>query len=67
MVLNALYEVLFWDNIPLLKSFIYQNVLKNYPHNPEAFYAEKDMFIKQHIPDQETFLSKLAYYYRQET
>lgn len=62
MVLNALDEVLFWDNIPLLKNFIYQNVLRNYPQNPEAFYAEKDMFIKQHIPDQGTFLSKLAYY-----
>lgn len=62
MILNALDEVLFWDNIPLLKNFIDQNMRRNYPHNPEAFYAEKDMFLKQHIPDKQTFLSKLNYY-----
>ena len=62
MILNALDEILFWDNIPLLKNFIDQNTRRNYPHDPDAFYAEKDMFFKQHIPDKETFLSKLAHY-----
>ncbi len=62
MILNALDEVLFWDNIPLLKNFIRQNTRRYYPHNPDAFYAEKDMFLRQHIPDKETFISKLVHY-----
>lgn len=62
MILNALDEVLFWDNIPRLKSIIAGNMCRNYPHNPDAFYAEKDAFFKKCIPDKETFLSKLAYY-----
>ncbi len=62
MVLNSLDEVLFWDNIPALKSFIHENMMKNYPDNPENFYLEKDVFLKRHIPDKETFISKLIYY-----
>ena len=62
MILNALDEILFWDNIPALKSFIHQNLLKNYPHDPENFYAEKSKFLKQYIPKKETFISKLTYY-----
>jgi len=62
MVLNALDEILFWDNIPALKSFIHQNMLKYYPHDPKTFYLEKDRFIKQYIPNKETFISKLTYY-----
>ncbi len=62
MVLNALDEILFWDNIPALKRFIHQNMLKYYPHDPENFNAEKKKFLKQYIPNKETFISKLIYY-----
>lgn len=62
MILNALDEILFWDNIPVLKHFIQQNMLKYYPHDSENFYSEKDMFLKQYIPDKETFISKLIHY-----
>ncbi len=64
MILNALDEVLFWDNIPLLRSFIIQNISKYYPHDPDTFYSEKDKFLKQHIPDKETFVSKLDHYFK---
>lgn len=62
MILNALDEILFWDNITTLKKFIHQNMLKYYPHDPENFYQEKDNFLEQHIPDKETFISKLIHY-----
>lgn len=62
MILNALDEILFWDSIPLLKSFISENMHRHYPHNRDTFYEEKEAFLKQYIPDKETFLSKLAYY-----
>lgn len=67
MILNALDEILFWENISLLKSFIHQNMLMYYPNDPENFYLEKDMFLKQHIPDKETFRSKLIHYSRNGT
>ena len=62
MILNALDEVLFWDDISLLKSFIYENTLKYYPHSPEEYYIEKNKFLEKHIPDQKAFVSKLELY-----
>lgn len=62
MILNALDEVLFWENISILKSFIRQNITKYYPHDSESFYLEKNAFLKYHIPDKETFISKLIDY-----
>ncbi len=67
MVLNALDEILFWDNILALKRFMHQNMLKYYPHDPENFYAEKNKFLKQYIPDKETFISKLVHYFKNGT
>ncbi len=67
MVLNALDEILFWDNILALKRFMHQNMLKYYPHDSENFYAEKNKFLKQYIPDKETFISKLVYYLKNGT
>ncbi len=62
MILNALDEVLFWEDIPVLKDFIHQNMSKYYPHDPEQFHLEKAMFLKNHIPNKETFISKLVHY-----
>ena len=67
MILNALDEILFWDNITVLKNFIHQNMLNYYPHDPENFYQEKDKFLKQHIPDKEAFISKLIFYFQNGT
>lgn len=62
MILNALDEVLFWDDIAALREFIQQNTTKYYPHNPREYYAVKNAFIEQKIPTKETFISKLDYY-----
>ena len=62
MILNALDEVLFWDDIEVLKQFICENKEKYYPNDPKSFYIEKDKFLWQHIPTKEKFLSKLEHY-----
>lgn len=62
MVLNALDEILFWDNMLALKGFMHQNMLKYYPYDPENYNKEKNKFLEQHIPDKETFISKLIHY-----
>lgn len=62
MILNALDEVLFWENIPLLKKFISQNAAKYFPHDPKSFYQEKDAFFAKNIPDKNAFLRRLRYY-----
>lgn len=62
MVLNALDEVLFWDNIPVLKDFINENTRKYYPHDFEKYYSEKNAFLMEHIPDKSAFESKLLTY-----
>lgn len=62
MILNALDEILFWDNIPVLKSFIKENMLKYYPDAPEKFYKEKNNFLRTKIPDKSAFISKLLHY-----
>lgn len=67
MILNALDEILFWDNISLLKNFIYQNMGKFYPHDFGSFYSEKDKFLREHIPDKQSFLFKLTDYYKNGT
>lgn len=62
MILNALDEVLFWEDIPLLREFISQNTEKYYPHDPNRFYKEKDTFFAKNIPDKNDFLRRLQYY-----
>lgn len=62
MMLNALDEVLFWDNIPLLKDFVNENIRKYYPHDFEKYYSEKNAFLMEHIPDKSAFESKLLTY-----
>ena len=41
MILNALDEVLFWEDIPLLKTFMEKIVSQYYPHDPETYFKEK--------------------------
>ncbi len=62
MVFNALDEVLFWDAIPLFKSFIQQTMKQYYPHDRQGFYQAKEKFFNQYIPTKEVFLSKLNHY-----
>ncbi len=62
MILNALDEVLFWDDIETLGRFIKENTQKYYPHDSKTFYEQKDIFLKKHIPTRENFLNRLKYY-----
>lgn len=62
MILNALDEILFWDNIPLLKNFIKENTEKYYPNDYEKYYVEKNKFIRENIPDKSAFVKKLQNY-----
>ena len=62
MILNALDEVLYWNDISILKQFIQVNMAKYYPNDHEGFYLEKQLFMKQHIPDKETFIERLTAY-----
>lgn len=62
MILNALDEVLFWDDIPQLKAFIRQNLETYYPHDYNGFYAAKTKFLRAQIPTKEVFVSRLEKY-----
>lgn len=62
MILNALDEVLFWQEIELFKEFMKDLDNKYYPHNHEMFYKEKKNFFSSHIPDKNEFIKRLSYY-----
>lgn len=62
MILNALDEVLFWNDIEILKRFIKESTQKYYPQDYKSFYELKDIFLKQHISTKETFINRLKYY-----
>lgn len=62
MILNALDEVLFWNNISILKDFVKENTRKYYPHDPDRYFQEKDAFLFEYIPCREVFEQKLLVY-----
>lgn len=62
MILNALDEVLFWEDIPLLKTFMEKIVSQYYPHDPETYFNEKKAFMMEHIPDRNEFIKRMEYY-----
>lgn len=62
MILNALDEVLFWDDIDTLKSTTKQLDEKYYPHDYESFHKKYDMFFKSVIPNKAEFIRRLKHY-----
>lgn len=62
MILNALDEVLFWDDIDSLKSITKQLDEKYYPHDYESFHKEYNCFFKSHIPDKAEFIRRMKHY-----
>ncbi len=66
MILNALDEVLFWDDIGLLKSFIAELVEKYcpqyYPENRKIYRKTKNEFLLSHIPSKEEFTRRIEHY-----
>ena len=62
MILNALDEVLFWDDIETLITFTKQNSKRFYPHDFENYRKSQDAFFKSVIPDKAEFVRRLQYY-----
>ena len=62
MILNALDEILFWDDIDTLKTFTKQNSKRFYPHDFENYRKSQDAFFKSVIPDKAEFVRRLQYY-----
>ena len=62
MILNALDEVLFWDDIDRLKTFTRKNMIEFHPHNYEEFYKRKESFFASVIPDKSEFERRLENY-----
>jgi len=62
MILNAIDEVLFWDDIDVLKEFTKQNNERFYPHDYEGYYESKKAFFKSVIPSKAAFIHRLERY-----
>ncbi len=62
MIMNALDEVLFWDDIETLITFTKQNSKRFYPHDFENYRKSQDAFFKSVIPDKAEFVRRLQYY-----
>jgi len=62
MILNALDEVLFWDDIDSLKTFTKQNYDKLYPHDFENYHKNQELFFKSAIPNKAEFIRRLENY-----
>lgn len=62
MILNALDEVLFWDDIETLKEFSKQNNERFYPHDFESHRKNAELFFKSVIPDKAEFVRRLERY-----
>lgn len=64
MILNALDEVLFWDDIDALKTFTKQNCDRFYPHDFENYCKNQELFFKSVIPNKAEFIRRLENYAR---
>jgi len=62
MILNAIDEVLFWDEIELLKDSVTDRMKKYYPHDYNGSYESYKAFLKSHIPDKSAFIKRLEHY-----
>ena len=62
MILNALDEVLFWDDIDVLKTFTKQNCDRFYPHDFENYHKNQESFFKSVIPNKAEFIRRLENY-----
>ena len=62
MIMNALDEVLFWDDIETLITFTKQNSKRFYPHDFENYRKSQDSFFKSVIPDKAEFIRRLQHY-----
>ena len=62
MILNALDEVLFWEDIETLKQFTKENSRQFYPHDYENYQKNAKKFFRTIIPSKAEFISRLETY-----
>jgi ubiquinone/menaquinone biosynthesis C-methylase UbiE len=62
MILNAIDEVLFWENIDELKLFTKRNIEQFYPHDYDNYYKMQESFFKKIVPDKSEFVRRLQLY-----
>lgn len=63
MVINDIDEILFWDELPKLYSFIKELDAKFYPHSPDEFYKEKKNFYIKEIGSKDNFMQRINKYH----
>ena len=62
MILSALDEVLFWQDLDLVIQKVQELLAKFYPHDPAQYFAEKDKFYQESIDSKAEFCRRLALY-----
>ena len=62
MIFNAIDEVLFWEDIDVLKEFDKENWKKFYPHDFEGWRKVSNAFVRSIIPDKAEFIRRLEKY-----
>ena len=62
MIFNAIDEVLFWEDIDILKVFDKENFKKFYPHDFEGWRKVSKSFFRSIIPDKAEFTRRLKKY-----
>lgn len=62
MILNAIDEVLFWQDLDCLIQKTRELMASYYPHDPDRYFAEKDKFYLESIGSKDAFCRRLSLY-----
>lgn len=62
MIISALDEILFWQEIAVIHKEIQELWAKHHPHDPQGYFAEKKQFLQKTIPTKADFLRRIEYY-----
>lgn len=62
MVINAIDEVLFWEDISAVTKKIEELTKKYYPNDSQSYFEEKESFLRKTIPTKSDFLRRIEHY-----
>lgn len=62
MICNAIDEVLFWDELDVLKNFYTESTKLFYPHDPKGANKFRKKFMRSVIPTKEDFIKRMEHY-----
>ena len=62
MICNAIDEVLFWEELDVLKDFYAKNAALFYPHDPKGATKYRKKFMKSVISTKEDFIKRMEHY-----